>query len=96
MKTKSKSVEPNFNIAKFLLTTNNYNGHFQTTVTGLSIQDCLDICKDLEAYRDLGKDTSFVCEVWTDGGISIYQKDYWKDGEHPSGHKDRLILGVGE
>lgn len=88
------SKKLNFSFAQFLLgSTHVSNGHFQTEIgAGMTLDDCLAICKDLE---DLEPAYSFVCEVWIDGGISIYQKDFWKEGEHPMGHRDRLILGVG-
>lgn len=81
------------NICELLLNIENeYNGHKQTTIKGLVIEDALDICKDLEEYTN--KSHSFVLEVWSCGGFTLVQKDYFKD--HILGHKDRIILGSGE
>lgn len=81
-------------LAEFLLKTKDeYNGHLQTQVKGLSIKKGVHLCKELEEYTN--DKHSFVLEVWSDGNYTIYQKDYWKAGEHPLGHTDRIILGVG-
>lgn len=80
-------------LAEFLLNTKHeYNGHLQTEIKGLSIKKGVRLCKELEQYTN--DKYSFVLEVWTTGGFSIYQKDYWKPGEHPLNHLDRMILGV--
>ena len=84
-----------FRFSKLLLDSDNeFNGHKQTTVSNLSIEDGIEICKELEEYCDY--EYSFVCEVYVDKGFTILQKDYWKPGEHLLGHRDRIILGVGE
>lgn len=84
-----------FNFAKILLESKEeYNGHLQTTVSKLSIEEGIEICKELEEYCDY--EYSFVCEVYVDKGFTILQKDYWRPGEHPLGYTDRIILGVGE
>lgn len=81
-------------LAEFLLKTKDeYNGHLQTQITGLSIKKAIRLCKELEAVTD--DEYSFVVEVYTDGSFTIWQKDYWKAGEHNLGHIDRMILGVG-
>jgi len=80
------------NIAKFLLscTSDQHNGHFQTILKGLSIKKGVKICRKLESITK--KD--YVLEVWTCDSYCIYEKDAWKDGEHPLHHKDRLIASV--
>lgn len=79
------------NFAKFLLETENeYNGHKQTEIKGLSVKKGLKLCKKLEELTD--KQYSFVLELWSDGCYTIWQKDYFEDG-NPTG-KDRMILGV--
>jgi hypothetical protein len=83
------------NIAKVLLESKNeFNGHKQTTISHLPLADCLELCKALEIEAP---NSSFVCELWTCGRVTIYQKDYWGwQGvpEHPRGHKDRMIVQV--
>lgn len=77
------------NIAELLLNIDNdYNGHKQTTIKGLTVEQGVEICKELEEYTD--KQFSFVVELWTDCAFTIYQKDYWK--EDRQGGRDRMIL----
>lgn len=71
-----------------------YNQHFQTELSSLSVEDGITICKSLEKYVE--HEHSFVMELWTSGGFTIYQKDYWATGEHTLGHEDRMILAVSE
>lgn len=76
------------NIAELLMNIENeYNGHLQTVIKGLTVEQGLEICKDLEEYTD--KEYSFVLELWTDGGFTIWQKDYFKDRTNGN---DRIIL----
>lgn len=78
------------NFAKFLLETENeYAGHKQTVIKGLSIEDGMELCKELE---ELEPKYSFVLELWTDGNYTIYQKNFF-DARNPTG-RDRMILGV--
>jgi hypothetical protein len=82
-----------FSFAQFVLnTTYEYNHHKACEVNGLSIEQGLEICKELEELSN--KTHSFVLELYTDGGFSLYRKDFWKKGEHPLGHLDQLILSV--
>lgn len=69
---------------------NEYNGHKQTTINGISIKEAQQICKDLEELSN--KEYSFVLEIWTDGSMTIYQKDFFTDGR--SHGADRIILGI--
>lgn len=79
-------------LAQFLLNTKNeYNGHKSTEIRNMSLEDGIQICKDLEKIEPR---KSFICEVWTDGCFNIYEKEAWKSGEHHLGHRDRLILTV--
>ena len=78
------------NFAKFLLETENeYAGHKQTEIKGLSIEDGMKLCKELE---ELEPEYSFVLELWTDDNYTIWQKGYFSEG-NPTGC-DRMILGV--
>lgn len=79
------------NIADMLLDIKNeYNGHKQTVIEGLSVEDGLDILRELNDH--CGVDGLFSLRVFNDDEFSIYQEDYWKPGEHMLGHKDRLIM----
>ena len=76
--------------AEFLLNTpNEYNDHKQTEIKGLSIEDGMKLCKELEELEPF---YSFVIELWTDGNYTIWQKEYFPEG-NPTG-RDRMILGV--
>jgi hypothetical protein len=82
-----------FTFAQFLLNqTKECNGHLQATATGISIEDGMQLCKELEALT--GNQHSFILEVWSDGSYTIYEVDFWDKGEHPLGHLHRMILGV--
>lgn len=79
------------NIAEFLLKLENqFCGHYQTEIKGLSIEDGLQLCKELEEYTD--NQYSFVLELWTDGSYTVYCKDYFPEGK--VGGRDRIILSV--
>lgn len=79
------------NFAKFLLETDNeYNGHKQTTMQGLSVKKALKLCKKLE--EEVGQKYFFAVELFTDGSYTIYQKNFFPVG-NPTG-RDRLILSV--
>lgn len=76
--------------AEFLLNTpNEYAGHKQTEIRGLSIEDGMKLCKELE---ELEPYYAFVIELWSTGDYTIYQKGYFPEG-NPTG-RDRMILGV--
>lgn len=61
-------------LAELLLQIDNqYSGHYQTVISGLTLEQGIDICKELEEYTD--KQHSFVLELWTDGAFTIYKKD---------------------
>lgn len=60
------------NIAELLLNLDNkYNGHHQTTITGIPFEKGLEIAKALEEYDPKH---SYACEVFTDGSYSICRK----------------------
>ena len=81
----------NFNLCQFLLETQDeFNGHKQTIVDGLSFDDLLLLCKDLEEYVD--NSHLFYVQYYSDGGYSLYQSGYWKEDEHALKMRDRLIL----
>ena len=80
-------------LAEFLLKTQNvHNGHLQTEIKGMSFEDAVQLCKDLEEVTD--NRYCFVVEYWPEGDMTIYQKQYWNIGEHQLGCTDRIILGI--
>lgn len=82
-----------FSFAQFILNNpHTYNGHMTLEMNGLSTEQGLEICKELEELTN--KTHSFVLELYTDGGFSIHRKDFWRKDEHPLGHQDQLILSV--
>lgn len=70
-----------------------YNGHCMLTISNMNSEEALELCKDLQ---ELDPMHSYVVELWTDGGMTIYCKDYWKDGDRFDNQKDKMILGIGE
>lgn len=82
-----------FSFAEFLLNqTKQCNGHLQAEAKGISIEDGFNICKELEELTN--KQSSFTLQLWTCGRYTLYQMDFWRQGEHPLGHVDRMILRV--
>ena len=78
------------NVAELLMNIeNDYNGHKQTIIKGISFDKAIEICKELEEYVD--NEYNFVVELWTDGSFTIYQKDYFPVGRQ--GGVDRMLLG---
>ncbi len=78
-------------IAEFLLKLDNkYNDHYQTEIKGLSVEDGVALCRELEEYTE--NKYSFVLELWTCESYTIYQKDYFPEGK--MGGRDRIILSV--
>lgn len=82
-----------FSFAQFLLNqTKQCNGHLQAEAKGISVEEGLEICRELEELTD--KRSCFTLQLWTCGGFTLYQMDFWKQGVHPLGHIDRIILSV--
>lgn len=78
-------------LAKFLLeSSNEYNGHKQTELGELTFKKIRKIMKALvkESPHHL-----FYMKMFDDGSGSVEQGCYWKEGEHPDGHIDRVIFG---
>lgn len=74
-------------LAELLLKMDNkYMGHYQTTISGLTLEQGIEICKELEEYTD--KEHSFVLELWTCGAFTIYKKDGLGIG------KDQIIVST--
>lgn len=82
-----------FSFAEFLLSqTKQCNGHLQAEAKGISIEEGLEICRELEELTN--HEHSFTIELWTDCSYTIYEVDYWEPQEHILGHRNRIILGV--
>lgn len=78
-------------IAELLMNIENeFNSHKQTVIKGLTLEQGIQICKELEEYTD--NEHSFVIELWTDGSFTISQKDFFSMG-NLSG-RDKLILST--
>ena len=75
-------------LAEFLLNLNNkYHGHHQTTISGIPLEQGLEICKELEKYDP---QNLYAMEVFTDMSYSIFRKADVVKGET----EDTLILGI--
>lgn len=75
-------------LAEFLLNLDNkYNGHHQTTISGIPLEQGIEICKELEKYDPKNL---YAMEVFTDMSYSIYRKADVVKGET----EDMLVLGV--
>ena len=92
---------------KFIEGGSEYNGHKSLEVGELSFEHLKDIVKGLGYYLEEDEDTAassleirlmyngdFLASLKGTWGASVYQLGYWKTGEHPCGHTDRLLLGV--
>lgn len=69
-----------------------FNGHKQTSIPGLTLEQCESIVEDLNTKGQ----GIFYLRNYGNDEFSIYQEDYWEPGEHPIGHVDRLILSIHE
>lgn len=75
-------------LAEFLLNLDNkYNNHHQTCISGIPLEQGLEICRELEKYDP---QNLYACEVFTDGSYNIFRKADIIKGER----EDTLILGV--
>lgn len=72
------------NVAQFLLNIKNeHNGHKQTEIRGLSVEEGIHICRELE--KEFDNKVSFTLELWTDGTFTIWEKNEFDN-------KNRIIL----
>lgn len=79
------------NLARFLLeSSNEYNGHKQTELGELTFEEIRVI---LEALSEESPHHLFYMKMFNDGSGSVEQAFYWREGEHPRGHVDRIIFG---
>jgi len=67
-----------------------YNGHLLSELDGISFKMLLKLCKKLEAKSKFKFE--FYLKVYPDYSYTIYQANHWENGEHPSGHTDRVIV----
>lgn len=78
-----------FNFTKFLLETKNeFNGHKQTEIDGLTDEDIQEIVDDLRSETDC----FFIIQNDKEGAYFIYQMDYWKRNDQRPVNLHRLIL----
>lgn len=77
-------------LLQVILSSGEYNGHLQTTLNELHKTIALGLCEFLEENLH----NPVYLKLYSDGGGSIYQEDCWEEGEHPSGHRDRLLIGI--
>jgi len=79
-------------LAEMLLGAEEYNSHKVTEFSTFPKKMLLLLCKELEKVEV----SCTYIQLCTDMSGSVYQQDYWGEGDHPLGHRDRLLLGVGE
>lgn len=78
-------------LATFLLENEDeFNGHKQTELGEMTFSDLWGV---FEALQEESPDYSFYIKLFSDGSGSVKQSSYWREGEHPLGHVDRLIFG---
>lgn len=78
-------------LATFLLENKNeYNGHKQTELGEMTFGE---IRKIMEALEEESPFHLFYMKMFVDGSGSVEQAFYWKEGEHPLGHANRVIFG---
>lgn len=78
-------------LATFLLENKNeYNGHKQTELGEMTFDELWEV---FGALKEESPWHSFYMKIYSDGSGSVEQASYWKEGEHPLGHVDRLIFG---
>jgi hypothetical protein len=65
-----------------------YNGHFQQTITGMSVKSAIKLCKELE--KETQDKYMFYVQVFTDKSWTIYQAGYFSDRVGQA--QDRMIL----
>jgi len=74
-----------------------YNGHSQLTLNQMDFKTILQIARALEKFND---DLFVDVRITWNGnhlncwGATLYAVDYWDSEEHPSGHRDRMLLSI--
>lgn len=78
-------------LATFLLENKNeYNGHKQTELGGITFDDLQGVVEVLQSEDPCHL---FYMKIFSDGSGSVEQGCYWEEGEHLMGHTDRTIFG---
>lgn len=78
-------------LATFLLENKNeYNGHKQVELGEMTFEE---IRKIMDSLEEESPQHLFYMQLFTDGSGSVEQGCYWREGEHPNGHTDRIIFG---
>lgn len=77
-------------LATFLLENKNeYNGHKQTELGELTFEEVRMI---MGALEEESPHHLFYMKMFNDGSGSVEQAFYWREGDHPEGHIDRMIF----
>ena len=78
-------------LATYLLKSKNeHYGHKQTELGVMSFDELWEV---VEALQEEDPYHLFYMQIFTVGSGSVEQGCYWKEGEHPRGHTDRMIFG---
>lgn len=87
-------------LTQILKASKEHNGHLQTEFTMSSpdmnmVTSIVSLLEEIFADDPgVAQETIVVAEIFADGNMSFYQKDYWKDGSRAPNHRDRLLLGI--
>lgn len=76
-------------LARLIIDCNHtFNGHNQIELTAeLTVRDLLSLLAELEGVYD-----NINCRMYPEGDGSIYANDFWEEGEHKLGHRDKLLF----
>lgn len=86
-------------LSKIILACNDtYNGHNQwDSGLKLTVKEIASLCEMLQ--EELYISTSFkgfvIYELYSDGCGVIKAQNYWADGEHELGHRDKNLISIG-
>lgn len=88
-------------ICKIIEGAYDYNGHKNIEIKEMSIEELKYIVNVLEETHQENQDGHsgelISIRMYLENGYisaSVYQEWYWSDGEHPLGHRDRLLFSV--
>lgn len=86
-------------VAKLIVMNNSeYNGHKQLDIEGytFTLKEALELCDQITEELHEQEDYRGSCylQIHSDGGASIHADNYWKQGEHSLGHRDKLMASI--
>ena len=85
-------------IWKIIEGAHDHNGHKNIEIEEMSIEELKSLVEILEENfaKGFGLEMISIRMYLEDGYVSasVYQENYWSDGEHPLGHTDRLLFSV--